>query len=138
MVSACHYRKPIVSGDAGMLEYWKVRKLLFSVTLKDCEIQTFCSGGKGGQHQNKTQSGVRIIHRPSGAIGESREYREQKLNKKAAFRRMGESKAFQTWARIEAAKKLGQKTLEERVEEQMDPRNIKIEEKEGEGQWIVT
>ena len=27
------------------------------------EMQTFCTGGPGGQHQNKTQSGVRLIHK---------------------------------------------------------------------------
>ena len=35
---------------------------LFSVTLDDCRVDTFCSGGKGGQHQNATKSGVRITH----------------------------------------------------------------------------
>ena len=113
------------------------KKLLFSVTLKDCRVDTFCSGGKGGQHQNKTQSGVRITHPPSGAIGESREHREQKQNKRAAFRRMAESQKFQTWARIEAATKMGAKTLDEKVDEAMDPRNIKIEEKEGGDTWTV-
>lgn len=36
----------------------------------DLEKQTFCSGGPGGQHQNKTQSGVRLIHIPTGVRGE--------------------------------------------------------------------
>jgi len=44
------------------------KEKLFSITKKDLEIQTFCSGGLGGQHQNKTASGVRIIHRASGAV----------------------------------------------------------------------
>src|SRR5437868_98049 len=35
------------------------------------EVQTFSAGGPGGQHQNKTQSGVRIIH-SSGVRAESR------------------------------------------------------------------
>ena len=35
---------------------------------RDLEMQTFCSGGPGGQHQNKTQSGVRLIHK-SGRPG---------------------------------------------------------------------
>ena len=37
-------------------------------TRRDLEMQTFCSGGPGGQHQNKTQSGVRLIHK-SGRPG---------------------------------------------------------------------
>ena len=35
---------------------------------EELEMQTFCSGGPGGQHQNKTQSGVRLIHK-SGVRG---------------------------------------------------------------------
>jgi protein subunit release factor B len=36
------------------------KEKLFSITKKDFKIQTFRSGGKGGQHQNKTNSGVAI------------------------------------------------------------------------------
>lgn len=46
----------------------------------DLEKQTFTSGGPGGQHQNKTQSGVRLIHKPSGVRGESRTERSQHKN----------------------------------------------------------
>lgn len=112
-------------------------KPLFSVTIKDCEIQTFRSGGKGGQNQNKVESGVRIIHHPSGARGESREERSQLANKRIAFRRMGETQAFKKWARSVAAKMRGVKTLDERVEEQMQPENLKVEQLTEEG-WILT
>jgi len=73
------------------------RERIFSVTLADCETQTFRAGGKGGQNQNKRDTGVRIIHHPSGARGESREERSQLQNKKAAFRRMAESWQFRRW-----------------------------------------
>ncbi len=46
----------------------------------DIEKQTFCSGGPGGQHQNKTQSGVRLIHLPTGVRAESRTERSQHKN----------------------------------------------------------
>jgi peptide chain release factor 2 len=46
----------------------------------DIEMQTFCSGGPGGQHQNKTQSGVRLIHKPTGVRAESRTERSQHKN----------------------------------------------------------
>ena len=41
---------------------------------------TFRSGGPGGQHQNKTESGVRFIHLPTGIAAESRTERSQHKN----------------------------------------------------------
>ncbi|MBP3954065.1 peptide chain release factor 2 [Gemmata sp. G18] len=51
----------------------------------DYEIQTFCTGGPGGQHQNKTQSGVRLIHK-SGVRAESRTDKSQHKNKDNALK----------------------------------------------------
>lgn len=73
-----------------------MKERILSVTIHDCEVQTFRSGGKGGQNQNKRDTGVRVIHHPSGARGEARDQRSQLQNKKSAFRRMAQSKAFQT------------------------------------------
>jgi peptide chain release factor 2 len=53
---------------------------------EDLEVQTFASGGPGGQHQNKTQSGVRLIHKPTGVRAESRTGRSQHQNKENALR----------------------------------------------------
>lgn len=72
-------------------------ELLFSVTLKDCDVDTFRAGGNGGQNQNKRDTGVRVTHRASGAVGTARDERSQLQNKKLAFRRMAESKLFQAW-----------------------------------------
>jgi peptide chain release factor 2 len=46
----------------------------------DLKRQTFRSGGPGGQHQNKTESGVRYIHIPTGVAAESRSERSQHKN----------------------------------------------------------
>jgi peptide chain release factor 2 len=46
----------------------------------ELERQTFRSGGPGGQHQNKTESGVRYIHKPTGVAAESRTERSQHKN----------------------------------------------------------
>lgn len=75
------------------------RELLFSVTKKDFRFDTFRAGGKGGQKQNKTSSGVRCTHIESGAVGESREERSQHLNKRKAFMRCVESEKFKGWHR---------------------------------------
>ena len=90
-----------------------MKQKLVSVTMNDCEMDTFCTGGKGGQKQNSTNSGVRIRHIPSGAVGECREERHQHINKQRAFKRMAESKKMQVWLKLESAKKLGKKTPEE-------------------------
>ena|SRR5947209_6903616 len=47
---------------------------------EDLIRQTFRSGGPGGQHQNKTESGVRYIHKPTGIAAESRVERSQHKN----------------------------------------------------------
>lgn len=70
------------------------RRRVLSVTVHDCEVQHFRSGGKGGQNQNKRDTGTRIIHAASGARGEARDERSQLQNKRLAFRRMVDSPAF--------------------------------------------
>lgn len=56
--------------------------------LAQCRVETFRSGGKGGQHQNKTESGVRLIHLPSGVRATSRSERSQHRNKTLALGRL--------------------------------------------------
>ena len=94
------------------------REKILTVTIKDCEVQTFRSGGKGGQHQNTSDSGVRIIHPPSGARGESRTERSQLVNKRAAFRRMAESQLFRLWVQKEHQRILGLEAIAETSSEQ--------------------
>lgn len=77
------------------------RRRILSVSIHDCEVQHFRSGGKGGQNQNKRDTGTRIIHHPSGARGEARDERSQLQNKRLAFRRMVDSKEFRLWLRRE-------------------------------------
>lgn len=103
-------------------------ELLFSVTKRDFRIDTFRCGGKGGQKQNKTDSGVRLTHIASGAVGESREERSQPQNKKIAFERLVRSEKFKAWHKLEVSRKLGHLAEAERwVEKQMQEENLKIE-----------
>jgi len=111
------------------------KELLFSVTKKDFDIQTFRSGGKGGQNQDKRDTGVRIIHRESGAKGESRTHRSQAQNKKEAFYRLIKSPKYKIWSNNKVIEIIRGKTFEELVNEAIKADNIKIEIRK-DGKWI--
>ena len=56
--------------------------------LAQCRVETFMAGGKGGQHQNRTESAVRLTHLPSGIVVTAREERSQFRNKATALARL--------------------------------------------------
>ena len=58
--------------------------------LLECRVETFSAGGPGGQHQNRTESGVRLVHLPTGLRVTAREERSQLRNRGAALRRLRE------------------------------------------------
>lgn len=79
---------PFGSGDTRQTSFAAVDVLpeldeTIEIEIKDDDliVQTFSAGGPGGQHQNKTQSGVRLIHTPTGVRAESRTERSQHKNK---------------------------------------------------------
>lgn len=97
---------------------------ILSVTIHDCTVQTFRVSGNGGQKVNKTESGVRVIHEPSGAVGESRDTRSQHQNKRIAFIRMTETKEFKVWLMFATGKAA---VVEQKVKDDMRPKNLRIE-----------
>ena len=113
------------------------REKLFSVSIKDCEVQTFTVGGPGGGGKDTSNTGVRIVHLPSGAVGEGREERSQLSNKRQAFRRMAQSKLFQAWVRRTAAQLGGRKSIEQQVEDEMAPEKLRVEVKDEKGRWVA-
>lgn len=113
------------------------KKLLFSVQKKDFIIQTFKAGGAGGQHQNKTDSGVRIIHKASGAVGECRNERSQHRNKRLALQRLTASVKFKLWVNAKAFEFMDETTIDQRVDAAMVDKNLKVEGKDDNGKWEI-
>lgn len=111
------------------------KQKIFSITMADCDVDTFRSGGKGGQNVNKVNSGVRITHRASGAVGKATDERDQPVNKKLAFKRMTETKEFQNWLKIELARRAGKLAdIDRKVEE--DLKRVRIETHDAKGRWV--
>jgi protein subunit release factor B len=59
----------------------------------DLEITFFKAGGPGGQHRNKTETAVRIHHRPSGLTVTASEQRSRQANIEKALERLAEKLA---------------------------------------------
>jgi hypothetical protein len=56
--------------------------------LKQCNLRTQRRSGPGGQHRNKTSSGVFLVHDPTGIVGEATERRSQAENRAVALQRL--------------------------------------------------
>ncbi len=59
-----------------------------NINKADLRRDTFRSSGAGGQHVNKTESGVRYTHIPTGIVAESTDGRSQHKNKEIALQRL--------------------------------------------------
>jgi protein subunit release factor B len=57
---------------------------------RDSDIEFFIAGGPGGQNRNKVETGVRLVHRPSGVTVTATERRSQHANREMAFARLAQ------------------------------------------------
>ena len=65
--------------------------------LAETDVHTYRSSGPGGQKKNKTESSVRVRHRPTGLTRTATESRSQIRNREAALERL--------WRALEARRR---------------------------------
>jgi protein subunit release factor B len=80
---------------------------------RDSDVEFFIASGPGGQHRNKVETGVRLVHRPTGITVTATERRSQHANREAAFERM--RARLEQFQRVEVPRKPTRPTAASRV-----------------------
>src|SRR5213078_3329134 len=57
---------------------------------REVVVHVFRASGPGGQHVNKTESALRLVHPPSGVVVIAQDSPSQVRNRETAFRRLAE------------------------------------------------
>ncbi len=76
----------------------------FDLDMKDLEIETMRASGAGGQHVNKTDSAVRVVHVPTGIMVKCQDGRSQLDNRATALNAI-RAKVYAEMKRIEDEQK---------------------------------
>ncbi len=90
--------------------------------LRECDVETYRGSGPGGQHRNKTESAVRMTHRPSGVVRVATEHRSQLRNRELALERI--------WRVLEARKRKPKPRLATKPSKSSQVRRLASKQKE--------
>ncbi len=87
----------------------EVDEVEVSIDPKELEITTYCSSGPGGQHMQKNETAIRIIHKPTGIVVTCENQRSLQQNKERALAvlraRLYELELEQQAAEIDSARR---------------------------------
>ena len=103
------------------------KKLLLTIKKDQFEITATTGSGKGGQHQNKTATKVRVKHIASGATSVCNSERSQYQNKITAFENIVNQPKFKVWLAQEILSIDGKPKIDDVVDKLMEEKNLLIE-----------